>query len=298
MAISSKSKSQHQQKIFLEGSEVRLNGDEQCVKILKTQTISKELAETSVSALELVFENGKLKKKFEWSYGDRDEDVLEEDELGMPSINVTPHTFYLIQITDSSASYLGGEVPTGFKVPKYESRPSFQYIGKLSKETDGLNWLPVDLHLVVPLYGSFDQLFIDYSDPLNLVVINEGTYLETEYEDDYVKHDTELVYEKVFIETEISEEIPDGYGYTGHLGVPKWIQYPAIPTCPKSGNTMKFIAQFKFDLGVNLGRTNIEIPQDEYYSKLLQKMNFASDGDLYVFMDPESMVVCYIIQHT
>jgi hypothetical protein len=288
----------NRQKIFLEGSEVILNRDEQCVKFLKTQAIPGKLAKTSTDAIELIFEDGKLVKKFNWQFGDRDELELMPEEKGMSYIPVDPHNFFMLHPSKPGYSYLGGEIPIGFHLPKFDSCPSFQFVGTLSPKTQGLNWLPFEFHLAVPIYGSFLTLFMDYSDSLNPSVLEPETYLGTDHEDEWVKCDTELIYEKVYLEAKKLKELPEIFEVApGYLGVPRWIQNPYIPTCPKTGETMLFVAQFGRGVDLKLKRSNIEIPKDRYYADLLGRMSFWADGDLYVFLNPNSRIACFIIQH-
>lgn len=291
------SSSKSPKKIFLEGWEVKLNGDQQCYRFLETQAISEELALTSTDALELVFEDNRLVEKYNWQYGDRSKLELDESESAFQYYPVTPNEMYLVNQTDSGFSHLGGELPEGFKLPKFDSKPSFQYLGTLSPQTSGLEWLPFDFNLTVPIYGSFTQLFIDYSDPTSPKVLNESDYLNSDYEDERVKHDSELIFEKVFISSEKLEEMPEIlHGIAGILGIPEWIQNPDIPKCPKSGKTMKFVIQLGFGLEVGLQRTNIELPEEGYFADLLGRMNFWADGNLFVFLNPDTKMACYLIQ--
>ncbi len=286
------------QKIFLEGSEVRLNGDDQCYRFLKTQAISGPLAKSSADALELVFEDGKLIKKFNWQYEFRDELDIEKDEIGFLYFPVSEHVYFALQKAKQGNSYLGGELPEGFQLPKLDTRPAFQFLGTLSPKTEGLEWLPFDFHLIAPIYGSFLQLFLDYSDPMDPQIWDSESYLNSDYEDNYVKFDTELVYEKQFLKSKKLKKMPDfPEENLGYLGVPHWIQNPHILNCPKTGDLMRFVAQFGCGVDLKLQRTNIELPKDEYYSNLLQRMNFWADGDLYVFLNPNSKMACMIIQH-
>jgi hypothetical protein len=288
----------NRQKIFLEGSEVILNGDEQCVKFLKTQAISEKLAKTSTDAIELIFENEKLIKKFNWQFGDRDELELLPEEKGLSYIPVVPHDFYMLQPTKTGYSHLGGEIPKGFHLPKFDTCPSFQFVGTLSPKTPGLDWLPFEFHLAVPIYGSFLALFMDYSDPLNPLVLEPQEYLGTDQVDEWVKCDTELIYEKVYLESKKLKGFPEIFEVNpGSLGVPNWIQNAAIPSCPKTGDTMLFVAQFGRGVDVKLKRSNIEIPKDGYYADLLSRMSFWADGDLYAFLNPNSKIACFTIQH-
>lgn len=286
------------QKIFLEGSEVRLNGDEQCYRFLNTQAISGSLAKSSADALELVFENGKLNQKFNWQYEFRDQLELEEDEIGFPYFSAPIHDYFALKAGKEGYSFLGGELPEGFQLPKLGACPSFQFIGTLSPKTEGLEWLPFDLHLAAPIYGSFLQLFLDYSDPFRPQIWDSDSYLNSNYEDEYVKFDTELVYEKQFLKSKKLKKMPDFFEENpGYLGVPHWIQNPQILNCPKTGELMRFVAQFGRGIDIKLKRANIEVPDEGYYAELLGRMNFWADGDLYVFLNPNSKMVYIIIQH-
>mgnify|MGYP005748049069 FL=1 len=286
------------QKIYLAGSEVRLNGDERCYNFLNTQAISGTLAKSSVDALELVFENGKLIQKFKWQYEDRDQIDIKEDEVNFTYIPAPIHDFFALQKAKNGDSFLGGEVPEGFQLPRLKACPSFQYIGTLSPKTEGLGWLSFDFHMVAPIHGSFLQLFLDYSDPMCPQIWGSESYLNSDYEDNYVKFDTELIFEKQFLKAKKLKKMPDFFEENpGYLGVPHWIQNPHILNCPKTGEMMKFVAQFGMGVDIKLKRTNIEIPKEGYYAQHLTKMSFWGDGDLYVFLNPNSKMACFIIQH-
>lgn len=286
--------------IYLVGSEVLLNGDEQSQRFIETQVVEKEVARENVDGLELIFKDNKLVKKYQWMYGERDELSLEKGEANMElKFDPIPHPIYVIEKSEStSESYLGGGIPNGFTIPEFNRKPSFQFLGTLSNTTKGLKWLPFDLLLTVPLYGHFDPLFLDYSDPLSPRVINEDAYLNSDYDDEIVKHDSEIVYKKTFIKTDQKDEIPEFGENIGIIGVPTWIQYPAIPVCPKSGKTMKFVCQLKFGIDIPLESSSLVFDEKSNSASHIMNLNFYVDGDLYLFMDPESKVVCVIIQHS
>ncbi len=286
--------------IYLIGSEVLLNGDEQSLKFIETQAVEKEVARENVDGLELVFKDTKLVKKYQWMYGERDELSLEESEAYMElKFDPIPHQIYIIEKSETtSESYLGGRIPMGFIIPKFNKKPSFQFLGTLSNATKGLEWLPFDLLLAVPLFGHVDPLFLDYSDPLSPKVLNEDTYLNSDYEDEIVKHDTEIFYKKTFIKTDQTHEIPEFGENLGIIGVPTWIQYPAIPACPKSGKTMKFICQLNSGIDIPLEFTSLVFDEKLNSRRHILNLNFYIDGDLFLFIEPESKVVCVIIQHT
>jgi hypothetical protein len=283
--------------VFLVGSEVVFNGDDQSLRFLETQTVEENVALENVNGLELVFEQNKLVKKYQLMYGERYELELEEEEIGFElPIDPIAHPVFLIKESiPKTNSYLGGETPSQFNLPKFDSKPSFQFLGILSNKTEGFEWLPFDIHLTAPLFGHFDPLYLDYSDPLSPKVINEEHYLGSDYDDEFVKHDSDLVYEKAFITTQPSDEIPEFEENIGIAGVPVWIQNPAIPVCPISGRTMKFVCQLNYGLNIPLKSSSFSTESGGAY---IEKMNFGIDGDLYLFIEPESKVVCVIIQHT
>ncbi|MCB0753319.1 MAG: hypothetical protein R2802_12885 [Flavobacteriaceae bacterium] len=283
-----------EQHIYLAGWEAEFNGDEQCQKFLETQVIGKETANNIWSSIELVFKNGKLSKAFNIDEGFKTERKLKESEVGFEFQSLVPNQIFNIHKASKSESYLGGEIPKEFSIPKFEFNAPFQYLGKFSKSDEAFNWLPFDLHLAAPIYLNFDKLFIDYSDPLNPKILNIEELKQTDNSYDDLKPDSEIVYEQVFISTKKST----GFDGLGHTGVPNWIQYPDIPTCPKSKKTMKFLCQLTYKvLDVKTKRTNIN-PKDEWYKQYFENMNFWGDGDLYIFFDPESKVACFVIQNT
>jgi hypothetical protein len=289
-----------EKRMYLAGWEAEFNGDEQCHKFIKTQTINKETADTISQSLELVFRNNKLVKiydvedVFDGKKNKKTERPLKESEKGFEFIDVKAHQIYAIQRSLNSNSYLGGEPPIEFKMPKLDFAAPSQYLGKLSKLDKAFCWLPFDLHIIAPIYSNFSQLFIDYSDQMEPQIINveELRLSGTEYED--LKPNSEIIFKKNFISAEKSNDFGDG---TGSAGVPNWLQFPEIPTCPKSNRTMKFLCQLGSNIGVDTERTNVKT-NDEWYQHYFETMNFWSDGELYIFFEPESKVACFIIQTT
>ena len=283
-----------EQHIYLAGWEAEFNGDEQCQKFLETQIIDKETANTIWSSIDLVFSNGKLVKAYNIEEGDKTERKLKPSEIGFEFIKLKVNQIYNLKQVTNSESYLGGEIPKEFNIPKFEFNAPFQYLGKFSKSEEAFNWLPFDLHIAAPIYLNFDKLFIDYTDPLNPKVLNIEELKQTDNSYDDLKPDSEIVFEKVFI---TSEKATD-FGGIVHTSVPNWIQYPDIPTCPKSKKTMKLLCQLTYDgIDIKTKRTNVQ-PKDEWYKPYFEKMNFWGDGDLYIFFEPESKTMCFIIQHT
>lgn len=284
---------ENEKHIYLAGWEAEFNGDEDCQRFLETQVIDKQTAHTIWSSIELVFKDNKLDRAYDYEEGQKTERKLNESEIGFEYVDLTPHQIFEFNKTRSSQSYLGGEAPPGFTIPTFDFNAPFQYLGKFSKSDAPFAWLPFDLHIVAPIYLNFDKLYIDYSDPMNPKVIDVEKLREIDTSYDELKPDSEIVFKKAYIAGKKSNNYTYG---VAHTGVPSWIQYPDIPTCPKSQKTMRFLCQMTSDI-IDTERTNIQ-PENEWNKQYFENMNFWGDGDLYIFFDPESKVVCFIIQNT
>ncbi len=110
-----------------------------------------------------------------------------------------------------------------------------------------------------------------------------------------MKPDSVIVFEALkgdFIE-DLSYYDETGNG-TAWTGMPSFFQTPHIPKCPKSGKTMRFLCQLVG--GPKIARANV-VAKEEFYQKDYDKLNFWSDGHLYIFIEPESKVLCGYIRN-
>lgn len=280
--------------IYLAGSEVSLNGDEQCEKFILTQAINQETALNIWTSTELVFRDDELVQVFSIEEGLKKERKLKADEKTFEYLTAEPHPIYIMESAMGSDCYLGGKPPKNFKIPQFDFNAPFQYLGKISNSCDGVDWLPFDLHIIAPIYLNFDKLYLDYSDPKKPIVMNIDELKNTDSAYDGLTPETEITYKKTPFKF---KEATDFDGFIGHTGVPNWIQYPEIPNCPKTGKMMKFVCQITSDTGIETESSNIapdgEIPEGNF-----ETMNFWGDGDLYIFFEPESKALCLFIQKT
>jgi len=199
-------------------------------------------------------------------------------------------------------NYLGGAPPTSFIAPKASMDFPFQYLGMLDKTDDAFS-LDFDLHLICPIFlDYFDEIWIDYTDPLQPKIMNDEV-LEKEHTQFDLVEGNEVIFEKINFST---SAWPAASRNGGHTGVAQWIQGPQIPVCPKTGKTMRLICQLGDGdlLNVGIERSiipktsvrNFTLPDD--LDKYLEKMDFWGAGDLYVFFCDESRIAYYIIQNT
>lgn len=278
--------------IFLAGWEVYLNGDQQCENFIATQITNKATVERLYSGIELVFKNDKLIKAYDYKEGVRKDRELKDDEVGLTYKEFEENRI-LQSVEDKNGIHqLGGEIPNDFQLPENNCLVPFQYLGYIDNHDIKFNWLPYKIHLTCPIYLNIGNVFLDYSDPTQPVIINkeEVEDADTSYNDD-LNQESEIVFNEMRFSFVEAEE----FSGTEHSGIPNWIQYPDIPMCPKSGKRMKFLCQLNG--GITSKRTNVE-PKDEWYRHYYEELNFWGDGDLFVFFEPTSKVACYFIQNT
>lgn len=282
--------------IYLLGWEIdTFKSNEACRSTIRNMAITKSMAYLTAESMELVFRNGRLAEVYNKSSHIRNKKTLTKKEQKFKYFKVEPNQIFGLVAASGTESYLGGEPPAGFEMPKFEFFAPFQYLGKLSKSEQAFAWLPFDVHLIAPIYLNMDKIYVDYSNPNKPQILDLEKLKKagTSYKE--LKANSEIVFEKVSIKAlkstiGVSRKI-------GHTGVPNWIQNPDIPVCPKSKRPMRFLCQISSETGVMTARTNV-VTQDEYTKTHYDHLNFWGAGDLYVFFEPTSKVACFLIQNT
>jgi hypothetical protein len=269
--------------LYLLAWEVLLNGDEQCNNFLATQVTDRETFEYNDSGMELIFENKKLKKVYEYDDGKRKLRKKLKGEKAIAYPKLEPNPALTVEDSTDGVHRLGGEVPKKFRLPQCESAVPFQYLGFIDNRDPHFSWLPFGLHLTHAIYLDVQEVFLDYTDPLRPSIINKEDVETTGTAHDELDSKSEIIFEE-----QKFNFVRDYDFYGSGAGIPRWIQNPNIPTCPKSGKRMKFVCQFSG--GPPIKKKNFE-------SDYITEMEFWGHGDLYVFFQPESKVACYFIQN-
>ncbi|QCE40053.1 hypothetical protein [Psychroserpens sp. NJDZ02] len=281
-------------KQYLAGWEVNLDGKEHCLSFIETQITDKQTAESMYSHIILTYDENNFLEFAE----SRDEDenneelIIRDDQIKYRDLRI--NKIFNFEKAKNGENWIGGNIPSDFLIPKNTCPGSFQYLGKLSKESKAYDWLPFDINLICPIYLDLDKIWLDYSEPNSPKILNieEVNSLSTAYDD--LNADSFIEYEQVRFTTKEDKAI--GYEI-GFSGIPNWIQYSDIPKCPKTQKTMRFLCQLQSSDEIKTKETNIK-PTDEWYKQYFEKMNFWGDGDLFVFFEPESKIACYMIQNT
>lgn len=206
---------------------------------------------------------------------------------------------YEIIFDENGKHQLGGKAPENFIIPKNEFKCNFQYLGFIDNNDELFSWLPNKLNLICPIYLDIENVYLDYENPNEPKIIYPkntseiGTAYDTIDLNSIVIYESKKISFKEFGGVTEDNEL-ENIGFTGK---PHWTQSKNIPLCPKTNKKMKFVCQLTSWSELKTEYTNV-VADGDYEQNLFSKMNFWDDGDLYVFMNPESKTVCYFIQNT
>jgi hypothetical protein len=206
---------------------------------------------------------------------------------------------YQFEFTETGKHKLGGEIPSNFILPKNEFKSNFQYVGLINNTDDIFNWLPFNLNLICPIYLDFEQIYLDYENPNEPKLVYPTNTSEIGSAYDTLDINSKIIFEeKSFGLIEFEGVTEDNeFDIVGIAGKPNWTQEENIPKCPKTNKEMKFVCQITSWSELKTKFTNV-ICESNYEREQFEKLNFWCDGDLYVYMQPESKTVCYFIQNT
>lgn len=87
------------------------------------------------------------------------------------------------------------------------------------------------------------------------------------------------------------------YWHYGITGLPFWIQYPEIPRCPVSGRLMRFVCHLNSCLSIKIVQSTLSFTT-KYAKDYCYDLRFWGSGTLYIFMEPETKIVGFLIQDT
>jgi hypothetical protein len=203
-------------------------------------------------------------------------------------------------IDPNAINTIGGKVNKEVEIPDFEYSPVV-YLGCISKNEKELELLDFDFHIVCPIFLDLSNpIFFDYSDYKKPIIITENveTNFYQYFEDipktsiiEYKEINFSFNYSKT-VKTKIGvhdiEYVP---GEIGQFLKPNWVRDEQWPNCPKNGKKMKFLFQLTFveESVVLKGQEILDKESIEPY------LNFG--GDFYVFYEPESKTVAYLIQY-
>jgi hypothetical protein len=190
---------------------------------------------------------------------------------------------------------IGGEIPKNFAIPDNEFIGGYHYLGFIDNSDPLFSWLPFKINLIHPIYSDEYHVYLDYSNPESPTIINPTDTASATSAFDEIDKNSFIVWEGIRVSAIENENI-DEYECIGICGEPRWLQDAEIPKCPKSGKKMRFLCQLGSFSDIIAIKSNV-VPSsgmEEYFEKL----NFWCDGNLYVFIEPNTCTICYTMQNT
>lgn len=294
--------------VFLRYTDIELDGSRQCMSYLSAYGMSDEVAQNLLEEdqwiLELVFARERLIAARDWSGGESHDVPLPEgsDSICLEDVPQWP-LFQLIKSRTSTGSHVGGKAPEDLILPEPDCIAPFQYLGTITRDLAGLEWLPFDLHLVGPVLNGYRHLILDYRDPMKPKLVNEKesgldgfAFADDVITLDKVQH-MRLGIRKINLASVATDNWCNDSSVEGHIGIPNWIQNAWLPVCPLSGREMSFICEFGFNVFVDFTSCST-MPLADFTGRLHVVFSSVSYGTLYVFLEPETSMVCIMFQMT
>ena len=190
---------------------------------------------------------------------------------------------------------IGGEVPQDFMIPANEFIAGFQYLGFIDNSDPLFFWLPFKVNLIHPIYTDEHSVFLDYANPNSPTIIEPLDTAASTSAFGEIDKNSKIIWEGVRVSLEAKDEI-DEFESIGICGQPDWLQADETPTCPKSGKRMKFLCQLGSFSDIKSTFSNVVTTDG--MADYFEQLNFWCDGNLYIFIEPTSRTMCYIMQNT
>lgn len=280
---------------YLAGWEIDFNTPGELEKILITHGINKkgfEFFKSIQTATEIFIENDsivKITKHFDSGIENEDKNIK------LPVSNWDDREVFLLTKIKNGNHKIGGKCPDELKLPHHNNLTTpFIFIGSIDTSDTKFEWIGLPkLDIIFPIYECNFGVFLDYNDPFQPQILNPETFSDSWF-DESIKGIDKVVFEEnrfsVNVELD-TEEYEDNEDNNLICGVPLWYQSPEIPTCPKTGEVMRFVCTINSDSSIQIqDKKGIEnLPFADY-------LIFGDYGNLFVFFHPVSKIMHLKIQ--
>lgn len=280
---------------YIAGWEIDFENPDELKKILLTQGIDKngfEFFKSVQTATEISIKGDSIVKVIEYS-GTNCKTARIHVEL--PISNWIDRELFFLTKDQNGNHRIGGDCPSEFKLPNHDRlKTPFIYIASIDTTDRRFDWINLPrLDIAFPIYECNFGVFLDYINPQSPKIINPETF-ENSWFDDSIKGVDKVIFneQRFSIKSQIDsnnyKNNPDGNLI---CGVPMWYQAPDIPTCPKTGEVMRFVCTINSDSSIDLkDKIGIEnLPFGDY-------LIFGDHGNLFVFFHPDSKVMYLNVQ--
>ncbi|MCZ2102140.1 MAG: hypothetical protein LC107_11445 [Chitinophagales bacterium] len=279
---------------YIAGGEIDFNNPDMLKKILLTQGIDKngfDFFEAVQTATEIFIENNSIIKV---DYHSESEKESENIQARLPITDWIDRALFFLTKDQDGNHKICGDCPPGFKLPYHDNlKTPFIFMGSIDTTDQRFDWINLPrLDIAYPIYEFNAGIFLDYSNPQNPEIINPDTF------EDYWFFDSlkglgkvKFKEQKYSVKTQIDlNNFVKNEDNILLCGVPLWYQGPDIPTCPKTGEVMRFVCTINSDSSICIVDENGIENKREYLS-------FGDYGHLFVFFHPDSKVMHLNIQY-
>lgn len=284
---------------YLGGWEVDFDNTEEARRFLQIHVVDRkgfEFFKAVNFALELKMTDQGTVACFEYQPGGYVE--KKADNIQLPDIEWKQHKVFFLTKDVHGRHIIGGEKPSGLELPRHHNlKTSFQYIGCIDGTDPYFQWMNTPrLHILFPVYECNLGIYLDWNDPNHPIVLNPETF-DPSWWDGASEGYENVVFEptRYSSTTEINMKPFENAATPDDIlvcGVPIWIQYPEIPVCPKTNETMKYVCAINSDreIRIKAGCQTKNLPfSDEY-------LCLGDYGKLFVFYHPDSKIMHMGIQ--
>jgi len=284
---------------YLAGYEVSFENVEEAKRFLQTHAVDRkgfEFLKAVNFALELkTTEEGKIA-----CFGYEPGGYVEKkaDDIRLPDIEWQEHSLFFLKKSLRGRHVVGGEKPPGLELPDHpDLKTSFQYIGCIEGTDPYFQWMKIPkLHILFPVYECNFGIYLDWNEPNRPIILNPQTFNAAWWDESVAGYENVVFESTRYSSTgEVDMKPFENAGTPDDIlvcGVPIWIQYPEIPVCPKTGETMRYVCAINSDheIRIKAGCQTKALPfSDEY-------LCFGDYGKLYVFYHPDSKIMHVNIQ--
>lgn len=284
---------------YLAGWEVDFEDMEEAKRFLQTHAVDRkgfDFFKTVNFALELKMTKQGTIDCFEYQPGGYIKKKAED--IRLPDIDWEEHKLFFLKKSTVGQHAVGGEKPPGLELPYHPNlKTSFQYMGCIDGTDPYFQWVDTpELHILFPVYECNFGIYLDWNEPNHPVVLNPETF-DPAWWDESVEGYENVVFESTrYVSTTEIDMKPFENAATPDdilvCGIPIWIQYPEIPVCPKTNETMKYVCAINSDNEIKI-KSSCRVKNlpfsDEY-------LCFGDYGKLFVFYHPDSKIMHVNIQ--
>ncbi len=197
------------------------------------------------------------------------------------------------ELNESGMHHLGGRKPNELIIPEHNFEGGIQYLGYIDKHDACFNWLPESIHLICPIYINWVEVYFDYSNALAPLLINKESYdAESNFEE--LNIDSEIIFSKHNFITSDHNLMDLEIGNTLNPDE-NYVKNSFWPECPISMTKMRFLCRIYGSSKIISNFMNIKF-EDEFNKSFFNSLAcFGNDGELLVFINPDTKIVCYYI---